>query len=48
MKREFNKDQRFIYYKDNWYLFNQNDNITEIKCSDVIIDYYATIYKGRN
>lgn len=48
MKREFNKDQRFIYYKDNWYLFNQDDNITEIKCSDVIIDYYATIYKGRN
>ena len=48
MKREFHQNQRFIYYKDNWYLFNQDDNITQIKSSDVIIDYYATIYKGRN
>ena len=47
MQREFNRDQRFIYYKDNWYLFNQDDNITEIDCTDVIINYYATIYKGR-
>ena len=47
MKREFDKDQRFIYYNDDWYLFNQDDNITQIDCTDVIIDYYATIYKGR-
>ena len=47
MKREFNESQRFIYYKDNWYQFNQDDNILEINYTDAIIDYYAIVYKGR-
>ena len=46
MKRTFDKDQRFIYYKDNWYPFNEDNNVM-INSTDIILDYYATIYKGR-
>ena len=41
------KNQRIIYYKNQWYIFNQNDILTQIKSTDIILDYYATIYKGR-